>query len=236
MTFDDFQREALLPHKLSNFGPALAVGDVDGDTFEDFYIGAAKGQQARLYLQKQTGRFYVSTTSPWSEDVLKEDLDAVFFDFDGDGDLDLYVVSGGNEYDENHENYEDRLYVNNGSGNFTKSKGVLPEIFTSGSVVKPFDFDNDGDTDLFVGGRVKPGNYPFAPKSYLLENKNGEFVDVTTEIAPELSEIGMVTDATWADVDGDNQIDLVVVGEWMPVTFFYEQAWQAPARQGNGFL
>ena len=233
--FDDFQREVLLPHKLSNFGPALAIGDVDGDTLEDYYIGAANGQQARLYLQKQPGRFYVSTTSPWSEDVLKEDLDAVFFDFDGDGDLDLYVVSGGNEYDENHENYEDRLYVNNGSGNFTKSKGVLPEIFTSGSVVKPFDFDNDGDTDLFVGGRVKPGNYPFAPKSYLLENKNGEFVDVTTEIAPELSEIGMVTDATWADVDGDNQIDLVVVGEWMPVTFFMNRHGRLLPDRETGF-
>ena len=218
--FDDFKREVLLPHKLSNFGPALAIGDVNGDDLQDFYVGAAVGKSGRLYLQKQPGRFLESTSVPWSEDKSKEDLDAVFFDFDGDNDLDLYVVSGGNEYPEDHENYEDRIYVNDSHGNFTKSQNVLPHIYNSGSVVKPFDFDKDGDFDLFLGGRVKPGNYPFAPKSYLLKNDQGRFVDVTPEIAPELSEIGMVTDALWSYIDQDDQIDLVVVGEWMPITFF----------------
>ena len=222
--FDDFEREVLLPHKMSNFGPALAVGDVNGDGLDDFYIGGAKGISGEIYLQSNNGTFNRSTNKTWEKDALNEDIGAEFFDADGDGDLDLYVVSGGNEFESNSSDLQDRLYINNGQSSFVKSSHALPEMFTSGSVVKPCDYDGDGDLDLFVGGRQIPGKYPFPAKSYLLENssENGEvkFVDVTKEIIPELQELGMITDATWVDLTGDEKFDLVIVGEWTPVFIF----------------
>ncbi len=223
---DDYRRQVLLPHKLSNFGPALAVSDVNGDGLDDFYIGNGTGFSGVLYVQQPDGKFS-KLDGDWQQDAEQEDLGAVFFDADGDGDDDLYVVSGGNTFPKNDEKFQDRLYINN-EGVLTKSTGVLPEITGSGSRVIPNDFDGDGDIDLFVGGRLSPHNYPYAGRSYLLVNQmnNGslKFIDKTEELALGLSDIGMVTDALWTDFDQNGTIDLVVVGEWMPITIFSQES------------
>jgi hypothetical protein len=160
-------------------------------------------------------------------------MGALFFDADNDGDLDLYVVSGGSRYKENALEYQDRLFINDGMGNFTLAPQALPEILTSGSVVIAADYDMDGDLDLFVGGRVIPGKYPLPPKSYILRNDGGIFKDVTEEVCPELQNLGMVTSALWSDYDQDQQPDLVLVGEWMPITIFNNEAGKEGARKFN---
>ncbi|MFY0650727.1 MAG: VCBS repeat-containing protein [Cyclobacteriaceae bacterium] len=220
--FDDYDFQVLLPHKMSNFGPALAVGDINSDGLEDFYIGGSAGADGIIYTQNNKGEF-VDQSKLLEENRSFEDIDAQFLDVDNDNDLDLYVVSGGNEYESGNANYSDRLYINE-NGTLRKSEGILPELYSSGSCVRPFDYDQDGDLDLFVGGRIDPRNYPFPGQSYILENKTADgnlrFENVTENIADGLSKVGMVTDALWSDFDSDGQIDLIVVGEWMPIKVF----------------
>jgi hypothetical protein len=219
--FDDYAKQVLLPHKMSQFGPALAKGDINGDGLEDLFVGGASGQPARLLGQGKKG-FQAIATSLWEEEKSFEDIDAAFFDYDGDGDLDLYVVSGGNAHEPQSAAYLDRLYRNEGQGKWKRVKNNLPPIKESGSCVRPADIDGDGDIDLFVGGRHKPWNYPSPVSSRILENQGGKFVDQTRKWARSLQEIGMVTDAQWLDLNGDQLLDLLVVGEWMPIQAFQQ--------------
>jgi len=215
--FDDYEKQVLLPHKLSRLGPALAVSDVNNDNLEDIYIGSASGKSSQLFLQTDNGDFVLSQSQPWNVHRVLEDVDAVFFDSDGDGDKDLYVVSGGNEFAPNSSTYQDRLYINDGNGVFKFNRDLLPNIYESGSVVRPTDYDNDGDMDLFIGSRMIPWNYPESASSYMLENINGKFY-LYEDINKSFDDLGLVTDATWADYDNDGDSDLFVVGEWMPLT------------------
>ncbi|MGB5499554.1 MAG: VCBS repeat-containing protein, partial [Maribacter sp.] len=219
--YDDFVKEVLIPHKTSMLGPFVAVSDLNGDTLDDIVVGGAAFQEAAIYLQTPVG-FNKVNGEVFTGDKMYEDMGIHIFDADNDADNDIYIVSGGNEFEPNTALLQDRLYINNGEGEFTKSTDALPKMYTSGSRVKSFDFDKDGDLDLFVGGRLVPGNYPSPANSYILENRseNGSahFVDVTKELAPMLLNLGMVTDATWTDFDKDGWTDLIIVGEWMPIT------------------
>ncbi|HEV8597273.1 MAG TPA: VCBS repeat-containing protein [Candidatus Dormibacteraeota bacterium] len=213
--FFDYNREPLMPHLLSTEGPALAVGDVNGDGLDDIYAGGAKWQPGRLFIQQRDGAFRAQNEPAIAADSLSEDVAAAFFDADGDGHLDLYVVSGGNEFWDDAEPLRDRLYINDGRGRFLRAEGALPDFFHNGSCVVPGDFNGDGRIDLFVGSRVVSRQYGRTPRSYLLQNDGaGHFTDVTLEQAPTLADVGMVTAAAWIDKD------LVVVGEWMPVRLF----------------
>nr|MBI1230506.1 hypothetical protein [Cytophagales bacterium] len=221
--FNDFQYQVLLPHKISEYGPAFAVGDIDNDGLDDFYIGGSSGNSGKMFLQNRDGTFTPILDALWEKDRFQEDVSALFFDANGDGLPDLYVVCGGNELRKGDVYYQDKLYINKGNGQFEKSETALPVMRESGSVVIASDIDNDGDLDLFVGGRVTPRNYPHAPKSYILRNSSSQgevkFEDVTEEVAPDLLDLGMVTKAQWVDVDGDNTKDLILVGEWMGITY-----------------
>ncbi len=220
--FVDFDREPLIPKLVSTEGPDLAVADVNGDGLDDIFIGGAKYQAGALLIQQPGGRFVRSNPGLFEQDSVSEDLGAVFFDANGDGRPDLYVVSGGNEFSPMTPPLQDRLYLNDGHGRFHKAAGALPSEDISGSPVAPADYDGDGDIDLFVGGRVVPWHYGADPRSMLLQNDgHGRFTDVTARLAPELVHAGMVTDAAWRDVDGDGRPDLIVVGEWMPITIFH---------------
>ncbi len=224
-TFYDYNREPFMTHRLSTEGPALAIADVDGDGLDDIFAGGAKWQPGRLLVQQPDGRFRDGSVGVFRADSLAEDVDAAFFDADGDGDQDLYVVSAGNEFWGDSEALRDRLYLNDGRGNFTRAHGRLPDVFANGSCVVPGDFDGDGDIDLFVGSRVVARSYGTIPRSHLLRNDGtGRFEDVTAEVAPGLAEAGMVSSAAWVDHDGDGQLDLVLVGEWMPVRIFRQVA------------
>jgi hypothetical protein len=222
--YSDFQREPLLPRKLSTQGPRLAVGDVTGNGLDDVYVGGAKGQPGALYVQKSrkhSGRFVSTNEEVFAADAVAEDVGARFVDVNGDGALDLYVVSGGYEFSNTAPALQDRLYVNDGTGQFTRDRDRLPRDRQSGGPVTVLDYDRDGDRDLFVGGRVVPWRYGHPPESRLLENDGtGHFTDVTDEVAPTLRTVGMVTDAAWTDVVGDGRPELVVVGDWMPITIF----------------
>ncbi len=218
--FNDFDRELLLPHKMSDLGPGLAVGDVDGNGLEDFFIGGPIGQSGCIFLQKEDGKFQQTGRDVYSGNPNYEDMGSVFFDADNDGDLDLYVVSGGNEYPKDNSLYQGRLYINDGKGKFTYALTALPDMTASGSKVIAADYDKDGDIDLFVCGRQVPGRYPEPAESYLLKNQLKETGKLRFEkvINKGLVGLGMVTDAVWSDFDGDGDLDIVLAGEWMPVT------------------
>lgn len=214
----DFVRESLMPFEVSTEGPRLAVGDVNGDGLDDIYAGGAKWQAGTLLIQQADGRFRPTSQPGIARDSTCEDVAAALFDADGDKDLDLYVVSGGNEFYGRMEPLLDRLYLNDGSGNFSRSANALPPMYDNKSCVRPFDIDHDGDLDLFVGGRVVGYAYGKTPNSYLLINDGrGHFSDQTDRLAPGLRKAGMITDAVWTDYDGDKDADLVLAGDWMPI-------------------
>ena len=223
-TFYDYSREPLMPHLLSTEGPRLAVADVNGDGLDDFYVGGAKWQPGKLFIQQHDGTFRASAQPAFEADSLSEDIGASFFDANGDGRQDLLVVSGGNEFWGEQDALRPRLYLNDGHGNFKRARDALPNIFENGSCVAVGDFNGDGRPDLFIGSRVVSKSYGMIPRSHLLENDGtGRFTDVTLEKAPALSEAGMVSSATWIDYDHDGKLDLVVVGEWMPVRVFHQE-------------
>ena len=223
-TFFDYNREPLMPHLLSTEGPALAVADVNGDGLDDIYVGGAKWQQGKIFIQQRDGTFRPSSQPEIAADSVDEDVDATFLDANGDGHPDLFVVSGGNEFWGNAEQLRDRLYMNDGKGNFARAQNALPDFFENGSSVAVGDFNGDGHPDLFVGSRVVSRSYGLIPKSHLLQNDGtGRFTDVTLEKAPGLAEAGMVSSAAWIDYDHDGKLDLVVVGEWMPVRVFHQE-------------
>jgi hypothetical protein len=216
----DFNRQHLIPHELSTQGPKLAVADINHDGLDDFYVGGAMDQAGALFQQTPAGTFISTNAAVFLRDAFAEDVDAIFFDADGDKDPDLYVVSGGSEFARHDPALADRLYLNDGKGNFTRSM-TLPLILENKSVVAAGDVDKDGDEDLFIGGRMVAERYGEIPRSYLLIN-NGKavFTIAPEQRAPGLQQVGMVTDATWTDVDQDGWNDLVIAGEWMPVTIF----------------
>lgn len=218
--FSDLHTHVLMPQTYATIGPSMAVGDMDGNGLEDLFIGGAAGLPAVYFLQQPSGQF---VRRDFQADKEYEDAGTLLFDADRDGDLDLYIVSGGSEFEAGSALYQDRLYKNDGKGNFLKDTTALPQMRASKSCITATDFDRDGDLDLFVGGRVVPGQYPTAPESYILRNDNGKFTDITEKVCAELRHIGMVTSAVWTDFDNDGHVDLLVAGEWMPVTFFKNQ-------------
>ena len=215
--FDEFKEQILLPHNLSKNGPFMAKADVNADGLEDVFIGGAVNQSGVLYIQNESGKFTKAPSQVWEKDRKSEDLGAVFFDVDNDGDEDLYIASGGSEFKKGNPLLKDRLYINNGNGVFTKKGNGVPNIYESTQTVKVSDIDNDGDLDLFVGVRLIEGKYTFPASSYLLINNNGVLRKAKDNIAKDLENIGMVTDAVFSDVDKDGDEDLLIVGEWMTI-------------------
>lgn len=216
--FIDFDRDRLLIYMISNEGPCICTADINSDGIDDVYIGGAKEQEGGLFVS--SGDRYNRLRPPaFIRDKISEDISCAFFDVNNDGRQDLYVGSGGNEFPASSSALSDRLYINSGNSEFVKADQILPAgIYESTSVVTPGDFDNDGDTDLFVGIRLKPFQYGIPVNGYILQNENGILRNVTQEIAPDLLNLGLITDAKWSDINGDSMLDLVVVGEWMPIT------------------
>ncbi len=223
--FVDFDRDRLVYHMLSSEGPRISKGDVNGDRLEDFYVGGAKDFPGALFVQQPGGKFERMNQKLFEEDQVSEDMGSVFFDADGDGDDDLYVCSGGNEFASTSTALLNHLYFNEGKGRFKKSQQILPvSRFESTSTVQAGDYDKDGDQDLFVGVRLKPLYYGLPANGYILNNDGkGNFTEVTKSICPALAQVGMITDASWSDIDGDKDIDLIVVGEYMPIKIFINE-------------
>lgn len=220
----DYSVQPLLPYQPSRQGPPMAVADVNGDGLDDVFIGGSAGVAGKLFLQQKDGSFVESVQGqPWEADKAYEDWGAIFFDANGDGRPDLYVTSGGYQLSLTSPLLQDRLYINKGGGAFVRAPAnTLPPMLTSTATVRAGDFNGDGRLDLFVGGRITPRNYPAPARSYVLRNDGDHFTDVTEEVAPELAHPGgMVTDAAWVDYDGDGRLDLVTVGEWMPIQFYH---------------
>ncbi|RYY13522.1 MAG: RNA-binding protein, partial [Chitinophagaceae bacterium] len=239
--FVDFNIQNLIPHKLSQYGPALAVGDIDGNGLDDIISGGSFFYHAQAFFQQADGKFKRKSiierntnqinnpaqqlSSPQSGEPPKgaEDMGLLLFDADGDNDLDLYIARGGYEVAANTAPYQDMLYINDGKGSFTEIKTALPDNVTSKSCVRAADFDKDGDLDLFVAGRVEPGKYPVPVSSFIYRNdtQNGQirFTDISRTVMPGLSRIGLVCDALFTDFDNDGWQDLILVGEWMRITF-----------------
>lgn len=219
--FIDFDIQPLVPHQYSQEGPGISVGDVNSDGLEDFFIGGSTGFSGKIYIQQKGGKF---VSYPLPGENKYEDMGSLFFDADGDGDLDLYVVSGGSGLPPGNQFYQDRLYINNGKGEFVMDKSALPDNRVCGSQVTACDFDKDGDLDLFVCGRVDLEHYPVPPRSFLLRNDSKgssiHFTDVTSQICPDLERPGLVASALWTDFNNDGWTDLILAGEWMPLTFF----------------
>ncbi|MCY7422280.1 MAG: VCBS repeat-containing protein, partial [Chitinophagaceae bacterium] len=224
--FIDFNIQKLLPHKFTEYGPALAVGDINGDGLEDMVVGGSLGISPTMLLQQTNGSFTKKAIFPLANNMSKQwkDVGITLFDADGDGDLDLFTASGGFEKAPNSDAYQDKLYMNDGRGDFTISPDALPQNYTSKSCVRAADFDNDGDLDLFIAGRVEPWNYPRPVSSFIYRNdsQNGKtkFTDVTNTVAKTFKDIGLVCDAVWTDFNNDGWQDLVITGEWMPVLFY----------------
>lgn len=223
--FIDFNIQRLIPHKFSEYGPSLAVGDIDGNGLDDIVSGGAFSYSAQLFLQQPNGKFIQKNLLKAKDTLNKkgEDEGVLLFDVDGDGDLDLYIASGGIENRRDNSSYQDKLFINDGRGNYKEDSSALPQNYTSKFCVRAIDYDKDGDLDLFVSGRVDPGNYPKPVSSFIFRNdsKNGhiKLTDVTASVAPSLQNIGLVCDALFTDFDNDGWIDLILVGEWMPITF-----------------
>jgi len=223
---DFLHGQLLLPHKHSQGGPGITVGDVNGDGLDDFILGGSAGKRAKMFLQQHNGSFKTDSLQA----KVGEDMGVLLFDADNDGDQDLYCVGGSSEFKGDKINYQDRFYRNSGRGKFEYDASALPALTSSGSCVVANDFDRDGDPDLFVGGRIVPMRYPETPESYLLINRgDGQFDNGTSKISSNLGSAGMVTSAIWSDVNNDGWTDLVVVGEWMPITFFINDKGQSLA-------
>ena len=221
--FVDFKQEGLLPWQLSQQGPKMCKGDIDGDGLEDIFIGAPRNGKPCLYVQQPGDRFKKNRSQPWQEHNDCDNVQSALFDADGDKDLDLYIVSGGNER-AGVASMQDRLYLNDGKGSFSLAPAALPAMASSKSCIAIADYNADGRPDIFVGGRVVPGSYGLTPPSYLLQNRSEKgtvkFIDVTATVAPALQHAGMISSAVWTDLNKDQRPDLIVAGEWMPVKVF----------------
>ena len=223
ISYDDFKDQLLLPHKLSNLGPCIATGDLNNDGLDDFFVGGASWFAGAVYIQQESGSFLLVDQPDFELDKKSEDMAAHIFDANNDGFKDLYVVSGSYEMDFEDEALNDRLYINNGKGKLEKTNELLPPLKNYGSCITTIDFDKDGDLDIFVGGNTAKGKYPFSAPSYLLKNENGKFTVAADNVANDISKLGMVTDALTTDFNNDGDEDLIVVGEWMPITFLENQ-------------
>ncbi len=220
--FDEFTRQRLLPRRLNGQGPALATADVNGDGLADVFVTGTAGQAGELFLGQKDGSFKSASDQPWASAAEADDVGATFLDVNGDGHPDLFISAGGVQKNQGDALLNDRLYLNDGHGKFSLApEGTLPADGESTGAVAAADFDGDGKCDLFVGGRVVPGKYPGTPRSFLYRNVGGKLTDVTDEVAPGLRNIGMVTAAVWADIDGDKRPDLLVATEWGPVVYFH---------------